>query len=439
MSERESRLKGGVVRLLWLWAVLVAALVAFPATSSAQGQGTANAAAAASKEQQTEARDEFNQGKKAAAAKDYSTAYDHFQHAHELLPTPHTAFWMAYCLDQMGTVQRAIDAYESFLSRSDRNKVGADRVTEAKNRVKQLREKLAQNRKAARTEYAAGKAAVDTGDYAAAYERFKLAHELVPTAHTQYWMAYCLDRQGKADESLPAFEAFLEHPDREQVGNEAIATAESRVRVLKARAAPPSATTDTDATPPPGSTATEAVIPAAMTRQAISKAVDDLELEVRKSHHQLRLLSDTVLSGGTSAGRAQIRFVNDLSGAFRVSEVLFVLDGAVQYKRKDTSGSLAQQEEIPIYTGSIPTGEHTLQVLIKLKGQGEGVFSYLRGYSFEVRSTHSFKVPSGRTLQLDVVAWERGDATTPLDQRPALRFAQKITVGLGQDSGTKKR
>jgi len=428
------------VRLQWLWAVLVAALVALPATSAAQGQGdadrsSADEASAPSKEQRAEARSHFNRGKQAVASKDYSTAYDHFQRAHELLPTPQTAFWRAYCLDHMGAVQGAIDAYEAFLSRSDRQQLGAKRVAEAKDRVGQLRKKLVENRQAARTEYAAGKAAADTGDYATAYEHFKLAHELIPTAHTQYWLAYCLDRQGKADEALPAFEAFLKHPDREQVGNEPIATAEARVRVLKARASgAASSDTAAAAVPPPGSTPTETVIPTAMTVGALSKAVDDLELEIRKSHHQLRLLSDTVLSGGTTAGRARIRFVNDLSGAFRVAEVLFVLDGAVQYKRKDTSGSLAQQEEIPIYTGSIPTGEHTLQVLVKLKGQGEGVFSYLRGYSFEVRSTHSFKVPNGRTVQLDVVAWERGDATTPLDERPALRFAQKVTVGLGQDS-----
>ena len=79
-----------------------------------------------------------------------------------------------------------------------------------------------------------------------------------------------------------------------------------------------------------------------------------------------------------------------------------------------------------------------MQVLLKLRGHGEGVFSYLRGYSFEVKSTHSFKVPAGKTLRLNIVAWERGGATTPLDQRPTLRFDSKLTTGLGQDGGARR-
>ena len=104
-----------------------------------------------------------------------------------------------------------------------------------------------------------------------------------------------------------------------------------------------------------------------------------------------------------------IRFKNELSDAFRVTRALFVLDGAVQYNKTDQSGALSEQEEIPIFNGSIPPGDHTLQALINLQGNGYGVFSYLRGYTFRARSVQSFQVPEGRALRLQVVGYERGD------------------------------
>jgi hypothetical protein len=67
-----------------------------------------------------------------------------------------------------------------------------------------------------------------------------------------------------------------------------------------------------------------------------------------------------------------------------------------------------------------------LQVLLRLRGHGYGVFSYLRGYQFEVKQTHSFSVTEGKEVNLDVIAWEKGGVTTPLEQRPAVRYLEKL-------------
>jgi hypothetical protein len=165
--------------------------------------------------------------------------------------------------------------------------------------------------------------------------------------------------------------------------------------------------------------------------------VDELKEQIRRSHTRLSLLSDTILSGGVGGARAEIMFKNDLSGAFRLSRALFVLDGAVQYNKQDDSGALAAQEEIPIFKGSITPGDHTLQVLVRLRGHGYGVFSYLRGYQFEVKSTHSFSVTEGKEVALDVIAWEKGGVTTPLEQRPAVRYLERlrdVAIGSGAAS-----
>ena len=154
--------------------------------------------------------------------------------------------------------------------------------------------------------------------------------------------------------------------------------------------------------------------------------VDELKEQIRRSHTRLSLLSDTILSGGVGGARTSIRFQNDMSGAFRLTRALFVLDGAVQYNKQDDTGALAGQKEIPIFKGSITPGDHTLQVLLRLRGHGYGVFSYLRGYQFEVKQTHSFSVTEGKEVDLDVIAWEKGGVTTPLEQRPAVRYLEKL-------------
>jgi hypothetical protein len=154
--------------------------------------------------------------------------------------------------------------------------------------------------------------------------------------------------------------------------------------------------------------------------------VDELKEQIRRSHTRLSLLSDTILSGGVGSARASIVFQNDMSGAFRVTRVLFVLDGAVQYNKQDDSGALAGQKQIPIFKGSIAPGDHTLQVLLRLRGHGYGVFSYLKGYQFEVKQSHSFSVGEGKQVELDVIAWEKGGVTTPLEQRPAVRYLERL-------------
>jgi hypothetical protein len=214
------------------------------------------------------------------------------------------------------------------------------------------------------------------------------------------------------------------------------------------QASPPAA--GQTATPPatnqvagPPLTAPPAMAPAAPTMDGqtyavrlrdLEQRIDELKEQIRRSHTRLSLLSDTILSGGGAGSRANIKYTNELSSAFNVTRLLIVLDGAVQYNKTDQTGAIAQQGEIPIFNGSIPPGDHTLQVLVNLQGNGYGVFSYLRGYRFEVRSNHSFTALEGKTITLQVVSYEKGGVTTPLQERPAVRYSEKITAGLADSS-----
>lgn len=167
----------------------------------------------------------------------------------------------------------------------------------------------------------------------------------------------------------------------------------------------------------------------------LQQRIDQLKEQIRRSHTRLSLLSDTILAGGAAGSRATIRFENKLSSQFKLTRALIVLDGQVQYNKTDRSGVLADQEVIPVFSGSIPPGDHTLQVLVNLQGHGYGVFSYLRGYRFEVRSSHSFTAVEGKTTKLRVLAYEKGGVTTPLEERPAVRYLEKVIGGMAGSSG----
>ncbi len=160
--------------------------------------------------------------------------------------------------------------------------------------------------------------------------------------------------------------------------------------------------------------------------------VDELKDQIRKSHTRLALLSDTILSGGAAGSRSVINFHNEMSSAFRLVRALFVLDGAVQYNRQDDTGALADQKDIPVFTGSVPPGDHTVQVLLVFQGNGYGVFTYLRGYKFEVKSSHSFTSVEGKTLSITATAFEQGGVTTALQDRPKIEWKEQVqALGAG--------
>ncbi len=168
----------------------------------------------------------------------------------------------------------------------------------------------------------------------------------------------------------------------------------------------------------------------------LEQRIDELKEQIRRSHTRLSLLTDSILSSGISGSRAEIEFQNEMGGAYRLTKAVFILDGAVQYNQSDDSGLLGEQRTIPIFSGSIPPGDHTIQVHLQLKGHGYGVFSYMRGYQFEVKSSHSFTAIEGKTTNLQILAYERGGSTAAHEERPAVRYIEKVTSGVAPSAAS---
>ena len=158
----------------------------------------------------------------------------------------------------------------------------------------------------------------------------------------------------------------------------------------------------------------------------LEQRVDELRGQIRRSHTRLALLSDTILGGGAAGSRAEVEFNNEMSNAFILTRALIVMDGQIQYNRQDDSGALSDQKSIPIYSGSMPPGDHAIQLVLTFQGNGFGVFSYLRGYKFEVKSSHAFTALEGKALTVTATAYEKGDITTPLEQRPTIEWQEKV-------------
>jgi hypothetical protein len=116
----------------------------------------------------------------------------------------------------------------------------------------------------------------------------------------------------------------------------ASASAASSVRVSVASAAPttPAVAPSSVASSLPAGDGLDAGTFQVRMRQ-LEQRIDELKLRIRRSHTRLSLLSETILSSGTGGAKAEVVFSNQMSQAFRLTQALFVLDGAVQYKQAE--------------------------------------------------------------------------------------------------------
>lgn len=217
------------------------------------------------------------------------------------------------------------------------------------------------------------------------------------------------------------------------VGVSATAFAQPTPAAAPAAAASAAPTAAATATAAPATGAPAVPIPAqadgatySVRLRDLEARVDELKDQIRRSHTRLSLLSDTILTGGAAGSRAEIIYRNEMSTAFRLVKAAFIIDGAVQYNRQDDTGVLAEQKEIPLFSGSMPPGDHMVQAVLQFQGNGYGVFTYLRGYKFDVRNAHSFTVVEGKAIVVTGTSLEKGGVTTPLEQRPQFEWNEKV-------------
>lgn len=157
--------------------------------------------------------------------------------------------------------------------------------------------------------------------------------------------------------------------------------------------------------------------------QDVQSRTDEVKAQLRRIHGQLSAVSDEVFRT-ESASKTEIRFKNEMSDAYRLVHVTALLDGKPLYEKE--GDTLSESKEIPVFTGALPSGDHTLVLSLQFKGHGYGVFKYLEGYTFNVKSTHVFTVAGTGPVSIGMTAYEKGDKTTALDLRPAVEWREGV-------------
>ena len=82
--------------------------------------------------------------------------------------------------------------------------------------------------------------------------------------------------------------------------------------------------------------------------------------------------------------------VNNMGPSYVLEKVVYSYDGVPLQSLVDVDGDLNDKEEIELSTGPLTPGSHTLSVMMVYRGNGFGVFSYLKGYVYTLRSSHTF-------------------------------------------------
>lgn len=123
----------------------------------------------------------------------------------------------------------------------------------------------------------------------------------------------------------------------------------------------------------------------------------------------------------------RLRFKSQMSSSFVLRRVMLSFDDEVVVDVTDEA--LLRAGTFVGTIRQLEPGEHVIQSRLFLQGEGAGVFSYLRGYRFEVKNEVRVRVRPGpssvaggdRPPVLAIVASDAGDPRTPLEQRPRLR------------------
>jgi hypothetical protein len=208
-----------------------------------------------------------------------------------------------------------------------------------------------------------------------------------------------------------------------------------------AAAAPTAASPTTAAPPAPAAPATPTAAPLGATAdeeyglkmKELEDSVAELKEQIFRSKAKLTLLTEQV-QGGTGAGaRIVVNHKNMMGANFLLVEVDYFLDGTPLWQEVDEKGAkLSAMKEHPLWDGNIIEGSHTLTVELKYRGNGTGVFQYLQGYAWTLKDSVSFTAEPAKLLTIDVVAFEKGNFTTEMTERPGIRFDQNVRADVAK-------
>lgn len=162
--------------------------------------------------------------------------------------------------------------------------------------------------------------------------------------------------------------------------------------------------------------------------RALERNINELKERVFMTKTRLNLLKETVLGGVIGASRAVIKHKNEMGSQFRLVKAVYALDGVQIFSKQDEAAHLADTPEFDIYNGAIQPGSHTLSVNLVYQGNGFGVFSYLKDYKFNVKSSQTFVAGEGKATVINVIGYEKGGMATNMQDKPDVKFIVNLVA-----------
>ena len=169
--------------------------------------------------------------------------------------------------------------------------------------------------------------------------------------------------------------------------------------------------------------------PTAIKLRALEQKVQALKERAWRAKARVGILKEDAIGGGIGAS-AMVVHHNKMGSPFRVTKLVYAIDGAQLFVRNDETGeTLYKTKSFEIINGPVAPGSHTLSVIAVYKGHGIGPFKYLDKYNFTVQASHSFTVEEGKGIKVECNGYEKGGAKTPLEKRPHIDCTNVVVAG----------
>jgi hypothetical protein len=161
-------------------------------------------------------------------------------------------------------------------------------------------------------------------------------------------------------------------------------------------------------------------MPTAVRMRRLEQKTQALKERAWQLKARVQMLKEQMLGGGVGA-QTLISHANDMGSSFRLTKLIYSLDGTQVFVRTDDTGdNLYKTKSFDIFSGPISPGNHNLAVVATYRGHGYGVFEYLSKYTFTAKGGQAFTAGEGKVAKVDCKGFEKGGPTTPLEKRAAV-------------------
>lgn len=122
---------------------------------------------------------------------------------------------------------------------------------------------------------------------------------------------------------------------------------------------------------------------------------------------------------------------NTVGDLFKLVSASYSFDNELVFNQLDSPEAFAARET-KIYSGEVPSGRHLVKAECVFKGNGYGVFSYMKNYSFKLSESYSFRVEKDGSAEV-VASLEDKGASYNVNHRLKLSFSANKSEGKPKD------